>query len=339
MKAAVLEAVNTLVVKDIPVPTPGPSEVLIKVNVCGLCGTDIKLLHGDYSANIPVVLGHEYSGEIAEVGCEVKGLRPGDRVVSDPNESCGACYWCRSGQPCFCGDLAAYGVVRDGGFAEYCTASEKGVYPIPEGLDYDAAAFTEPVSCAVRCIDRAAIRPGDSALIIGAGPMGQILTRLARTAGADPLIVVSRSSWKLQLAKDSGATHTLSARDADIREAANDLTRGIGAAVVIEAVGSPGTVELALRLARKGGRVVIFGFTPQGAKAQFIPFDVLSRELTILGSWVNPYTFPRAIDLLASGSLDVKPLISRRVGLDRLLDAVSWMEEKPEGFMKALVAL
>ena len=117
MKAAVLEDVKKLVVKDIPVPTPRNDEVLIKVDCCGLCGTDMKLFTGQYSANIPVVLGHEYAGEIIEVGKEVKNLKPGDKVVSDPNESCGACYWCRIAQPCFCNSLAAYGVLRDGGFA------------------------------------------------------------------------------------------------------------------------------------------------------------------------------------------------------------------------------
>ena len=208
MKAAVLEAVNRLVVKDIDRPTPKDDEVLIKVKVCGICGTDIKLYDGDYSANMPVVLGHEYAGEIVEVGRNVENLNVGDRVVSDPNESCGKCFWCRNAQPCFCNSLAAYGVLRDGGFAEYCTAGQRGVYPIPDELDFDSAAFTEPVSCALHCMDKASVKTGETIVIVGGGPMGQILLQLAAKSGARRSIVVTRSQWKLDLAKEFGEKHS-----------------------------------------------------------------------------------------------------------------------------------
>ena len=172
MKAAVLERVKSFRVKDIPKPVLNPDEILVKVNVCGICGTDIKLYEGKYTARTPVVLGHEYSGEVVEVGNGVKNIKVGDRIVPDPNESCGACYWCRSAKPCFCNDLAAYGVLRDGGFAEFTKLTERGAHKIPEQLDYESASFTEPVSCAVHCIDRATIKQGETVLIIGGGPMG-----------------------------------------------------------------------------------------------------------------------------------------------------------------------
>ena len=339
MKAAVLEAVNKLVVKDVPVPEPGPREVLIKVKVCGICGTDVKLWHGEYSANMPVIPGHEYAGEIVGVGDEVKGLKVGDRVVGDPNESCGACYWCRNAQPCFCNSLAAYGVLRDGGFAEYCTAGEKGIYPIPAALDFDSAAFAEPVSCAVHAADRAQISAADNVVIIGGGAMGQIHLQFARNAGAGQVIVSASRQAQRTMAEQFGADCVIDPAAQDVKQAVLERTDGLGADVVIESVGRTSTVEQAIDLAKRGGTIVIFGFTPEGAEAVFKPFDVLFKELTIVGSWVNPYTYSRALDVLASGKVDVKPLITHRVKLGNILDGFGMMARKPVGFMKALVEI
>jgi threonine dehydrogenase-like Zn-dependent dehydrogenase len=258
-------------------------------------------------------------------------------VVADPNESCGTCHWCRSGQPCFCNDLAAYGVIKDGGFANLTKVSEKGAYSIPEDLDFETASFTEPVSCAVHCIDRAAIKPGDSVLIIGGGPMGQIILQLAKNSGAGDLVMVTRSEWKLRLSETFGTTHSINAGSEDVIDRTMQITGGIGADVVIEAAGSPGTMELALRLAKKSGRVVIFGFVPQGEQARFYPFDILSRELTVMGSWVNPFTFNRAITILQKGEIDVRSLISHKFTLENILESLKMMKEKPDGFVKALI--
>ena len=337
MKAAVLERVGKISVKEVPEPSPKTDQVLVKVAACGLCGTDVKLYKGEYSGKIPVILGHEFAGEIVEVGGDVLNLKVGDRVVSDPNEPCRACDWCRSARSTFCETMAAYGVLQDGGFAGYCVVGEKGAYRVPEGLGYTSAAFAEPVACALHAIDRAAIRVGETVVIIGGGPMGQILLQLAKSAGANKLIMVTRSAWKLELAAGFGATDTVSATEDDVHGKILDLTRGMGADVVIEAVGAPRTIELGITLAKKSGRVIIFGFAPQDAKASFIPFDVLSRELSILGAWVNPYTFPRALDVLASEQVDVASLVSRELDLESIMDGFALMEEKPQGFMKGMV--
>ena len=338
MKAAVLEGIEKLVVKDVSKPKPKDNEVLIKVNCCGICGTDLKLYKGDYTADIPVILGHEFAGELIEVGKEVKNLKVGDRVVPDPNESCGACNWCRSAQPCFCNNLAAYGVLKDGGFAEYAVTGEKGTYKIPEALDYETASFTEPVSCAVHCLDKTAVKSGETIAIIGAGIMGQMFTQMLKSSGASKLIVVSRSQWKLDLAKKSGATDTIKSQSfSQIKEDVLHLTNGSGVDIVIEAVGKTETVEESFSLVKKGGRILVFGFCPEGKEAKFIPFDVLSKELTILGSWVNPHTFPRALEILASGKIDLKPLVSLRLKLEKIMDGFKAMMEPPKGFMKALI--
>ena len=337
MRAAVLEETKKLVVKDIPKPEPKGSEILTKVKACGICGTDVKLYKGEYTANIPVVLGHEFSGEVIATGKEVRNIKVGDRVVVDPNESCGACNFCRTSQPTFCQNLAAYGVLRDGGFAEYVAVNEKGTYKIPPGLSFEVAAFSEPVSCAIHAIDRAGIKVGESVAIIGGGTQGQIILQLARIAGATELIMITRSAEKLDLAREFGATHLIRAGKENVKERILEITDNQGVDVVIEAVGSVETVEEAIELAKRGGKVIIFGFTPEKEKATFMPFDILSKELTIMGSWVNPYAFLRAISLLAKGKIKVEPLISKKIKLDNIMDGFKLMIEKPKGFMKAIV--
>jgi 2-desacetyl-2-hydroxyethyl bacteriochlorophyllide A dehydrogenase len=337
MKAAVLEEIEKLTVKDIAKPKLEQAEILIKVDSCNICGTDINLFKGKYTAKMPVVIGHEWSGHIVELGSNANNFKIGERVVSDPNEACGMCYWCRSGKPCFCNNMPAYGVLKDGGFAEYIKITAKGAYKIPEGLDYESAAFAEPVSCAVHGIDKASVKQGETVVIIGGGAMGQIILQLALSAGASKLIMIEQLKSKLELAKKFGATDLINAKEEDVIQRTLDLTNGLGADVVIEVVGNPKTVELAIKLVKKSGRVVIFGFSPEGEKANIIPFEILSKELTIMGAWVNPYTSYRALEILASGKIDVKSLISIRLPLDKIMDGINLMIDKPEGFIRAVI--
>jgi len=339
MKAAVLEEVGKLTLKEVPIPQPNTGEVLIKVKVCGICGTDIKLYKGQYRATVPVILGHEFAGEVIETGKGVKDLESGDRVVVDPNESCGKCFWCKSGKSTFCKNMPAYGVLSNGGFAEYVVVGEKGAYKIPETLSYEIASFTEPVSCAIHAIDRSMVISGETVVIIGGGTMGQILLQLIRNAGVLNLVMVTRSQWKLDMAKDFGATHLINAEDKRATEAIFDITNGLGADVVVEAVGSPQTVERAFQWVKKSGRVVIFGFCTEGEKATFVPFDLLSKELTVLGSWVNPYTFARAIDILTCCRINLCPIITSELDLDSVREGFRLAMEKPQGFVKALVKI
>jgi 2-desacetyl-2-hydroxyethyl bacteriochlorophyllide A dehydrogenase len=333
-----LEAPGQLVVKEVPDPRPGPGEMVVEVKVCGVCGTDVNLFTGKYTANCPVILGHEFAGEVVEVGSGV-GVEPGTRVTADPNESCGACYWCHSGKPTFCQNMAAYGVLRDGAFAEYIKVGVRGTYPLRKDADYEVAAFTEPVSCALRGADRAGYRAGETATIIGDGAMGLLHVQLAAQSGLSRLIVVGHHDEKLELASKFGGTDIVNAKREDVQAVVMELTGGLGTDVVMEVVGKPSAVELALRLAKKGGRIVIFGFAPEGETATFSPFEVLSRELTILGGWVNPYTFPRATELLASGEVDVRPFITTYLSLDEVQKGIDLMMDKPQGFIKALVRM
>lgn len=338
MKAAVLQEVRKLAfVTDYPKPVPDDTEVLIRVEACGLCGTDLKLYKGEYSGRLPMIIGHEYAGTVKAVGKKVKNIRVGDRVVADPNEACGACDHCRSAQSTFCSDMAAYGVLSDGGFADYCVAQEKGCYRIPEQLPAEIAAFAEPVSCGVHCVDRAGIRVGQTVAIIGAGPMGQIILQMVKNTGASKIIQLDMFDWKLDVARKYGATDVINTANTDAEQRVMELTDGKGVDVVIEAVGTPKTFELTFRLVARGGRIVQFGFCPEGKQATVVPFDILSRELTIVGSWINPYTYPRAIKLLASGKVEVKHLISNRLSVGEVEEGFALMMNRPDGFMKAVI--
>ena len=338
MKAAVLVKPYQLEIREVPKPVPAPGEVLIKVDVCGVCGTDVNLYTGKYTGRWPVIIGHEFAGTVAEVG-EGVSIPLGTRVTADPNESCGACYWCHSGKSTFCENMAAYGVLRDGGFAEYVLVSQRGVYPTPANLDPELASFAEPVSCAVHGADQAGYRPGDTILITGDGPMGLLQTQLAAQSAPARLIVVGHHEGKLSMARQFGATDVLLSGRDDVPVAVKEATNGLGVDVAVVAVGKSEAIEQALGLVRKGGKLVIFGFPPETDQARFSPFQVLSREITIVASWVNPYTFPRAIDLLAAGKVQVAPFITHRLPLEGLPEAIAMMQRKPAGFIKALIAL
>ena len=336
MKAAVLEKVGELILRDVPVPQPGPEEVLIRVKACGICGTDIKLYHGDYEAKCPVILGHEFSGEVAAVGKDVTGISEGDLVAVDPNESCGVCDWCWARQPMFCKSLAGYGVLRDGAFAEYIVVGHKGVFAVPDGLPLNSAAMSEPVSCAVHAVDRADPQPGESVAVIGGGLQGQLMIQMFAKKELSDLITIDILAEKLDMAKRFGATGLISAREKPV-EQLMERTKGRGVDIVVEAVGKPECFEMAFELVASTGKVVIFGISPKEASATIRPFDLLTRELNVLGTWCNPYTFDRALALLAGGEVDVQPLISKTLSLQEIMEGFELMEKSPPGFMKAVV--
>lgn len=320
-----------------PMPEIDAEEVLIQVEACGLCATDVKMFKGEYSGRLPVISGHEFVGKVVRTGNDVKNICVGDRVVVDPNESCCCCKDCHSAHSTYCSDMAAYGVLSDGGFAEYTKAKERGAYRIPRDMPAEQACFVEPVSCAVHGLDRAAIKAGDIVVIVGAGTMGQILLQLVKNSGASKIIHVDMLAWKLEISKEHGATNIIDASRENVYDKIMEFTDGRGANVVFEAVGNTRVFETALTYTAKGATFVQFGFAAEGASASIIPFDILSKELTIVGSWLNPYTFDRTIQLLASGAVKVDHLISDRLSIRDLEKGIKKAIERPVGFMKAVI--
>ena len=318
MRAVRLEAVGRLALREVARPVPGPKDLLVRVEASGICGTDRHLLHGEFPATPPVTLGHEFCGIVEAVGAEVVGIAAGTRVTADPNIACGLCDACRAGRINLCANLRALGIHRDGGFADYAVVPETQAHALPAGLDPVHGAFCEPLACCLHGMDLAAVRPGASVVVLGGGVIGLLVVQLARLAGAGAVVLSTRQASRRELAEAVGATATVDARRADVVEAVAG-PRGLlpgGADVVIECAGVAETVEQAPRMARSGGTVVILGVMPQGAKVTIEPFDILFRELRILGSFINPFTHRRAADLVASGTLDLDRLVTRRIGLD-----------------------
>ena len=327
MKCVVFHEANRLAVEERPVPEIGESDVLVKVHACGVCGTDIHILHGEYIVRFPVIPGHEFSGEVVEVGRKVSNVQPGDRVTVDPNIVDQTCFFCRRGQVNLCENLTAVGVNFDGGFAEYCRVPSAQAYKVPEVVTLDEAAMAEPLACCVHGMDQADVTPGDVVVVLGAGSIGLLMVQLARIAGARQVMVSEPDERKRSLAAKLGSDVQIDPVSQDLREAVKERTR-LGADVVIESAGRVETAELAPKLARRGGTVLQFGVVSPDQLARIPPYDVYYKELTIRGSFVNPFTHSRAVELLAAKQIDVMPLITQRFPLDEAAKALETAQGK-----------
>ncbi|RWH49253.1 MAG: iditol 2-dehydrogenase [Mesorhizobium sp.] len=306
-------------------PAPGPEDVLVRIEACGVCGTDRHLFHGEFPCTPPVTLGHEFCGIVEAVGDAVSGIAVGDRVTGDPNIACGRCSQCRAGRVNLCSNLRAIGIHRDGGFADYVVMPQGQAFLLPGNLQPTHGAFCEPLACCLHGIDLAGIRPGDSVVVLGGGVIGLLTVQLAKLAGAATIILSTRQASRRALAEELGATATVDPSAVDPIEAIAGkagLVPG-GVDVVLECAGVRDTVEQSMRIAKAGGTVVIVGVMPQGQKVAFEPFDVLFRELKVLGSFINPFTHRRAADLIASGAIEIDKLISRQVPLEEAPQVIS----------------
>ncbi|MBX5039970.1 zinc-dependent alcohol dehydrogenase family protein [Rhizobium lentis] len=324
MKAVRLEATGKLQLSEVEKPAPGPGELLVRIEACGICGTDRHIFHGEFPSKPPVTLGHEFAGIVETVGPGVTNFRPGMRVTGDPNISCGGCEECRRGRVNLCRKLQAIGIHRDGGFADYVCMPQSQAFALPSDLDPLHGAFCEPLACCIHGVDLGGLQTGSSVIVLGGGVIGLLTLQLARFAGATRVLLVTRSSEKRRLAESLGATATADPGGGDIIAritADNGLLPG-GADVVFECAGVAETMQQAPRLARRGGTAVILGVMAQGAKIEIEPFDLLFREIRLITSFVNPFTHGRAADLIASGEIRVEPLISRRIGLAEAPEAI-----------------
>jgi L-iditol 2-dehydrogenase len=316
MKAVQLENVGVAHLVDVAEPEPGRSDLIVRVSAAGMCGSDRHLLSGDYPAKPPVILGHEFEGQVVSCGAETT-TPVGTRVTVDPNIFCGRCSYCRRGLVAHCEQLTALGVDRNGGFAEYVCVPERQAYVLPADLAPFLGALTEPLSCCLRALDHAGITPGQSVAVIGGGVMGQLLVQLAKLAGATQVVLATRQHSRRVLAESLGATASVdpSARDVgDVVAAKHGIVPG-GVDVAFEAAGAPGTLQSAIDTVRAAGTVVVVGAAPQGMTSPINPFEIFARELRIQGSHLNPLTYGRAAALVASGALQLQSLVTHVVDL------------------------
>jgi threonine dehydrogenase-like Zn-dependent dehydrogenase len=287
--------------------------VVIKVSRSGICGTDLHIYRNEYMSNFPLTPGHEFGGIVVEAGKAVTGLQTGDRVAVDPNLYCGQCYFCRNEQSNHCLNWQGVGITRPGGFAEYVAVPARACYRVPESLSDGQMAFIEPLSCVVHALNRLRVWPGDEVLILGAGPMGLLLTQALRHSGASQVVVVEKQADRLALAGQLGATATVTAGPGQ-KKALKELAP-YGFAIVVEATGIPAVVEQAFGYLKPRGQFLQFGVTPMDATIKLRPYDIFRNDWIIIGSFALCYTFQRAVAWLAGGVVDVNPLISHTLPL------------------------
>lgn len=295
-----------------------PSDVLVRVRACGMCGTDLAILEGRSPAKPPVILGHECAGEVSAIGQSVKSVAVGDHVVVDPNLRCGVCRYCRSDRPNLCETLVSIGEDINGGFATFMLAPERAVYKIPSKMNWSTAAITEPFSCIVNGFLRARVRPSDTAVVFGAGPMGLFWVSLFRKAGARRIISVEIAEVRREAAKRVGADVTIDPSREDPIKRVLEETDGFGADVGVEVIGKVETVEAAIKSSAHGGRVVVMGTCRPDALAKFSPFDLMRYEKDILGSHTQAATFRTAIDMLDSGYVPVDTIVTHQIPLKEI---------------------
>jgi len=313
MQAVIFPAPNRITTENVDDPRCKPGEVVIEVSQVGICGTDLHIYRNEYLSTFPLIAGHEFAGQIVEVGKDVTQLNNGDRVAVDPNLSCGQCYFCRQQQANHCLNWQGVGITRPGGFAEYVAVPARACYPIPDAITDTQAAFIEPLSCVIHALNRLRVWPGDDVLIFGAGPMGLLLLQALRHSGASQVVVVEKEDNRRSLAHDMGAADVLDAEPAKMRKLRELAPHGF--AIVIDATGVPAVIEQALRFLKPGGQYLQFGVAPQGATIQWSPYEIFHNDWTIIGSFALCYTFQPAIAWLANQVVDVTPLVSHTLPL------------------------
>ena len=311
MKAIVYDAPRSFSYRDVAEPAIEADEVLMRVRACGVCGTDLHIHEGEFAPRFPLIPGHEFAGEIAAVGSAAGDWRIGQRVVANCTRACGQCFYCRRGEALHCEAFIAYGIQMDGGFAEYLRIPAREVFPISD-LSWREAIMVEPTACAVHGMDVLRVRPGSDVLIIGAGPTGQVLAQLLKRNGAARLTVAAPPGPKLELSSRLSADRTVAVdrNDPEVHRAALHGISANGFDYVVEATGAPGMCAEAVRQARRGGTVLIYGVYPEGATFPVNPFDVFRNEINIRGSFAELRDFGRALAYLESREVKVDEIVT-----------------------------
>ncbi len=318
MRAVVIEKPGVIRVSDVPEPEPGPNEVIVEVGACGICGTDVHIIDGEFPpASYPIIPGHEFGGTVVQVGSAVTVAKVGDRVGVDPTLNCGACYYCQRGMGNLCENFRAVGVTNPGGFAERVAVPERTLYPLPEGMTFAAAALIEPISCVMRGFHRLQPQPGETFLIYGAGPMGLQNAQLARFFGASLVALIDINPSRLERATREFGFDVVGASLDDVREHA---PRGFDN--VIEATGVTKVAEMAIDAVKRRGKLLLFGVCPPGEKAAFDAFKIYNEEITILGSMAVLNSYGPALDVLAANAVDAEKMVTHSFDLDHFQDAL-----------------
>jgi 2-desacetyl-2-hydroxyethyl bacteriochlorophyllide A dehydrogenase len=315
MRAIVLDRPGSFRVAQVPDPVPGEGQIVVKVDACGICGTDIHIMDGEFPPTpYPITPGHEFAGTVVAVAADVRmDLPAGSRVAVDPSLYCGYCRRCRAGRDNLCENWAAIGDTVDGAFAEYVAVPAVNAHRLPDGIDGQLGAVAEPLACAVHGLRRLGPLFGDSVVLAGAGTMGLLLLQLLVHSGAGPVTVVDRVPERLEVARKLGAAQVAGGLD-DLREERFEIA--------VDATGVPAVVDGVAGLLDRGGRLLVFGVTPAGATMSLSPFRVYNDEITVTGSMAILRSFAPAVELIASGAIDPRPLLSPPLPLEEFGSAL-----------------
>jgi L-iditol 2-dehydrogenase len=325
MKAAMLYGVKDLKIEDVSVPEVEAGEALVKVGAATTCGTDLKIFQRGYVEKVirlPTVFGHEWAGEVVDVSKGLEWPQKGMRVRAGNSAPCLRCTMCHKGKYNLCENM----IWLWGAYAEYIKVPARMVqvnmHEIPSNVSYEEAAITEPLACVLHGIEEARVRLGDVVVIIGSGPIGLLHLLTAKKIGVEKVIIIDLVEERLNFAAKLGADETINAGKMDAAGTVRKITNGYGADVVIEAIGLPATWEQALKLVRKGGTVLEFGGCPPGAEIRVDAEMLHYGEVTVLGAFhATPLHFGKALNLIASRAIDVKPLITRKMHLEEIREA------------------
>jgi len=341
VKALVLEAYNHLEYKEVPEPQIGPEDVLVRVQACGICGSDVHGLDGSTGRRIPpLIMGHEASGVIADVGGNVTGWGKGDRVTFDSTIYCGECYFCRRGRINLCDNRRVLGVScgdyrQHGAFAEYVAVPQHILYRLPDGLSFEHAAMVEAVSIAFHAVERTPISLNDTAVVVGTGMIGLLVVQTLRLAGCGHIVAVDLDPDRLDLACRLGADEGLRPDRDDVLAHLHERTGGRGADVAFEVVGITPTLNLAVECLRKGGVLTLVGNV--SPTTELLLQSVVTRELSLNGTCSSCGEYPACLDMIARGAVNVDALIS---AVAPLAEGGSWFRrlyDKEPGLMKVVL--
>ncbi|MDA2936314.1 alcohol dehydrogenase catalytic domain-containing protein [Patescibacteria group bacterium AH-259-L05] len=345
MKAAIFKGQGKLVVEDVPEPKleditmplkytdssvifRKDDLVKLKILAASICGTDIHILHvpqGHPSAK-NIILGHEYVGEVVEIGKNVKNIKVGDRVAVDPNIKCGYCWPCQNDHASLCQNMTTLGIFADGGFAEYNVAPAKQFFATPQDLDIEKAIFFEPLTCSTHCWNKIEPRVGDTILIFGSGPMGCYFIELARLTGLNTIIVSEPQPFRRGFAEKLGAT-VVNPLKKNLKQVIMKLT-GHGVDIAIDACGIPEVIKDAMDLVRPGGKIATFGEQNIHAFADQVSFTkVTQKELQLIGSYATTRSFDQTIKILERDDIRLKELITHRISLDEIHKGIELMKK------------
>ena len=326
MLAAVFEGKGRLNLKEVLTPEiKKPDEALLQVERASICGTDMRILEvpPGHPATEGVILSHEYTGKVLAVGEAVTQFKKGERVVVDPNITCGNCSYCKMGIPNMCENMTTLGIFIDGGFARYNVAPAKVLHKISPDLLPELAVFTEPLSCVVSATQRLKVHPGEVVVVLGAGPIGLLFIQMFKASGAGKIIVSEISEYRAKFAYESGASRVVNPLKDNLERIVKEETL-VGADVVVDAVGT--LFRSAMAIVRRGGRILLFGQNYQ-ARAQVAQNDITRNELTIMGSFIARFTFPTAIKVIESKVLDLEKLITHRLPLEDVHKGIEAMRK------------